>query len=415
MMSKTKNLRKMGKRRFMKNLSVLGLSPAVVGSMTKDNLEKITEDPSKEVPRLARLVHTNDEELKNNPHTKPEREPVYYTIPRDVWKDHVAPFKGARIMSCKNEFIRDDSIYTQVTTRTNGHSTERVIQIDYRKRRSSSGNVINRPSIDIHSLKEKIPSSIDVELSYGGKADTVEGIPVIINQRDIEEQTCWPDDDPYYNYDYQPNMPGGVTISCGGRATSGTSAYDNDTSQRVMLTAGHVGKPVDDVYQPCSEDSTSKVGSIVDSLEDGNFDVAEFDHYSGDGQQEVFQNYIGGDSGPNDLDLYIDGVVGWDTIVDNIHTSYELHQQGSTTGRDHGEIVCATTESCENNAQYRSIIVESTPDSGDSGGPYFEKLNGNALIAASHAFGGIDNDGDGIGEGEGTFIGEVESKFNLTI
>ncbi len=48
--------------------------------MSQDALAELTENPHDEVPRLESLTHTNHEDVINNG-AKPEREPVYYTIP----------------------------------------------------------------------------------------------------------------------------------------------------------------------------------------------------------------------------------------------------------------------------------------------------------------------------------------------
>jgi len=51
--------------------------------MTQDTMADLIDDPKKEVPRVAAFVHTNHEQVEQG--AAPERVPIYYKIPRDVW------------------------------------------------------------------------------------------------------------------------------------------------------------------------------------------------------------------------------------------------------------------------------------------------------------------------------------------
>ena len=85
----------MGKRRFMKALSKLGLSATAVSQMSKSTLAKLTDDPKKEVPRVK---HVSGPAIDHDPEDGfvdyEDAEVEYYTIPRDEWEVYAEPVRG---------------------------------------------------------------------------------------------------------------------------------------------------------------------------------------------------------------------------------------------------------------------------------------------------------------------------------
>ena len=65
----------MGRRRFMENLSALGVSGTAISFLDQDDLEQVTSNPEDEVPYVARLRGEGD-----------TRVPEYETIPREEWE-----------------------------------------------------------------------------------------------------------------------------------------------------------------------------------------------------------------------------------------------------------------------------------------------------------------------------------------
>lgn len=175
-----------------------------------------------------------------------------------------------------------------------------------------------------------------------------------------------------------------------------------------MISAAHAGSEGQTARQPYDQ----KMGTVYEEHREGNFDAMIIK-----GQNSWdWERKIGGNSSGDDMDYTIQGIVGWDKIVDNVgNPYYRLAKQGIVSGRDWGEIVCATTETCEHNAQYRSVIAETGLESGDSGGPLFETQGSDAYIVGNNVFGNIDNDGDGYTEGEATYVREIENQFGIIV
>lgn len=84
MVSKSSRLGSMGRRGFITALTSLGITGQAAGSLTAEKLEKLTSNPRKEVPRIKYYKHTNHDKVEKGIEP-PNREPVYYTIPRDQW------------------------------------------------------------------------------------------------------------------------------------------------------------------------------------------------------------------------------------------------------------------------------------------------------------------------------------------
>jgi len=52
--------------------------------MTQETMAELIDNPKEEVPRIMGYNLKNFEEVKNG--AQPNREPIYYKIPRDRWK-----------------------------------------------------------------------------------------------------------------------------------------------------------------------------------------------------------------------------------------------------------------------------------------------------------------------------------------
>lgn len=125
----TRDLRKMDRRSFIKNLASLGVSSTVLRHMSAEDLENLTDHPKDEVPRLKMLVHKDHDSME--PGNPPERKPIYYTIPRDHWEIIEATNTAAR--SLKGQINRSgiDKITVGMAPRKNNgqlqHRTEACI------------------------------------------------------------------------------------------------------------------------------------------------------------------------------------------------------------------------------------------------------------------------------------------------
>ena len=82
--SSSTRLGQLGRRGFISAPVSLGVTGEAAASLTSDELQKLTDNPEKEVPRIKYYKHTNHSEVKNG--KTPKRKPVHYTIPRERWE-----------------------------------------------------------------------------------------------------------------------------------------------------------------------------------------------------------------------------------------------------------------------------------------------------------------------------------------
>lgn len=179
MAKKTRKLLSGGRRQFLKSLAAIGISGEALRHMSKESLAAVTSDPTKEVPRLRGLQHTNHEAVMNE-NAPPEREPIYYTIPRDEWAYNEGVQNAAvrtkqkldvRLSGCGSS--SGPGYITAMTKETvSGHQKRREVVV---KHITLEGD---EPDVGIEELKSKAPSKIDGRANGATDSEVVEDIPV---------------------------------------------------------------------------------------------------------------------------------------------------------------------------------------------------------------------------------------------
>ena len=238
MAKKTRKLLSGGRRQFLKSLAAIGISGEALRHMSKESLAAVTSDPTKEVPRLRGLQHTNHEAVMNE-NAPPEREPIYYTIPRDEWAYNEGVQNAAvrtkqkldvRLSGCGSS--SGPGYITAMTKETvSGHQKRREVVV---KHITLEGD---EPDVGIEELKSKAPSKIDGRANGATDSEVVEDIPVSVEKENFEYQgSCTSN---YYNSDYEP-VPAGAQIDSAEIGTTGTPAYHSGRGEYVMLTVNHI-------------------------------------------------------------------------------------------------------------------------------------------------------------------------------
>jgi len=399
---KTRDLRKMGRRNFLKTLAGIGISGATLKYMTKDALAQVTDNPKKEVPRLRSLRHKNHREIVEDG-KPPEVEPVYDTIPRDKWVETESAFDAERKL---NQAIRkvDDTglVVAGVTETTSGHHSQKSIEVRYIERKKPSGKTAN-PNVSFEDISEQIPSKVSGTAGEGDNAVTVRDIPVTTKKVTHELQS-------HYDSEYRP-VPGGCSMECegDGTATTCTPAYDNDLGEHVIVTAGHAITNVEsghDVEQPTDAPlwgnhiGTSDKAEWDSGARHTTFDAATVDLEDGAVNGVGHKYALADDSGGYKKSIF--GQVSWMTIKTMVgEQSYKLSKQGRTTKHAEGHIDWAS---------YTAEVFETTAESanGDSGGPHYSTDGELVLIAGVHGYGA--NPGSGA-----TAMEDISNEFNLTV
>ena len=384
--------------------------------MSQESLAEVTSDSTKEVPRLRGLQHTNHEEVMNE-NAPPEREPVYYTIPRDEW--------------AYNEGIQNAAVRTkqQLDARLNGCGsssgsgyvttvTKEKIS-DHHKRREVVIKHItledDKPDVGVEELKSKAPNTVDGQAKGAKDSEVVEDVPVSVETEDFQYQGSCTEN--YYNSDYDP-IPAGAQIDGHAIGTTGTPAYHSGRGEFVMLTVNHIlddgndEQNQQDAFQPCALNTYSNQGPFLkgktepDGLEPNNLcdrnDELRMDAASLSFDTDVSYKFAADSGSYKSAEIY--EVLGWDWIVDNPGKSQS--RQGSRSGVKSGSVACI-------DPNYKTYLIEAGGRDGDSGGPvyretWYEHPTSYRSVGAIHAIGDDTNGG-------GVHLSEIESYLNVSV
>lgn len=400
-MVRKNELLRMGRRRFTKALAGLGVSGATLGAITKPALADLNYDPESEVPRLFGYQHTNHDELGSDD-VRPEREPLYYTIPREKWAV-VESAHDARQRVSERLRSLPSAAKVGVRTRTSGQRRRKEVVVEHVTRVTPSGRVIS-PSASFEQFEERVkdtlPDSIDgVAGRETDAATTVSDIPITVEKRRITQEL-------YYDYEYRNyGAPSGCVIRnpSGAAGTLGTLAYDNDIGANVMVTAAHVlrdddGNSYNDVYQNTDGVSSDHLGNVNQKkiIGHGDFDVGVIDDLDIDGHYGFAKDSSDSYQGP-----MINGSMSKTTLKDHEgDSSYALKKQGARTARTSGYVDTVY------DTDFRTTI---STKKGDSGSPVFRTSSTDrAYIGGIHG-------GSANGYGYHTVMESVENEFNLTV
>lgn len=415
---KTDRLTGMGRRRFLRNLTGLGVSGVALEHMSKEALADVTDDPQEEVPRLSRLRHTNHDEVVAGT-APPEYEPVYYTISREKWAvvetAHDAAEKMDRLLS------RLDSsglLSAGVRTFTKDQRKQKGVHVRYHVQVNEDGEAVRTPDVSFEELKGNLPATVAGTAGEGEHAVTIDDIPVELsrsefNNLDHNDPSGGASDNYYYDYVYRPIPAGAMVIddNTGELGTIATPAYDYDLDEYVLTTVAHLTdvESGHSIEQPCCSYYVGK--SDKGSFSWWDFDAATIDINTADHGSYDVEYALADDDGNYSL-TPIYGTLVWDTIKDNEgNTSYNMQWQGAASGHHSDNYIVET-----NTDHY--FWLDDPGTGGDSGGPmYHVEFSGHDGRAYIGGIVGQRDDGDGDGDDDvaGTWIGDVENKFNINV
>lgn len=399
----TRKLARMNRRQMLEKLSAMGVSAGGLAFITKDTLAKVTDNPDDEIPRLHYVRAKNPEKWRNPPYPDhpPEREGVYYTIPRDEWVWVEAPYDAANKVDHQLHRLDPTGLVDAgVTRRINGHTREPQIEVALTtivtKDQAGEERVLSEPEVDEEEVREAIPTKVDGTVGEGKHKETLENIPVKIVSERIERHYCNDIDcgeksyGAWFNADYS-DIPGGCQIHANGqgRFTACTPAYDNDYGEMVMTTAAHGilddGEDYDDaqgrdIYQSYKTtgqyigDADKMIDFSIDDNYDRYIDAATIRMAS-----DVDTHHKLADTGGDYAEL-IQGSVSYDRLRDMESNYASVCRQGRTTGRCSGYM-----KKFVDTDRKSYFKTTANSESGDSGGPHFEfNDDGYAVIAGIH-------------------------------
>lgn len=365
----TRKLQSMGRRRFLKSLSALGVSTAALQHMSKDALADITETPEDEVPRLDSLRHTNHEEVLDG--KEPKREPVYYTIPRAEWNHIQAADDVMQRLSKNLEKRFGDSVKVGVRER-GGSTRNRKVVVGYPEAGDSA------VSVSESEIEDAVPGSMVGRVRQENQDTFDDEIPV-------EIEAIRPRAETYYDHTYREyGVPGGCRMN--GVCTLGHPAWDNGDDDWVHTVAGHCVDRNEGVQQP-SGNYTSRIGYVDKYRNDTNaplLDVATIDLYS-----NISIDYgLASDDGDDEYkSISTSGTVGFDAIVDGVDSMW-LGKQGCRTAVTSGPV----KEYQRGAGNQKSFEIDAESDNGDSGGPHYRVEDDNSMLIAGVHYGTVSRD-----------------------
>lgn len=395
-MTKKRELMKMSRRRMLRSLANLGVGATTLQYLSRDALAKMGSEPKNEVPRVRGLVHTNPEEVAAG--GKPKREPRFYSISREKWA-LVEAAKNAQEQIQNKPELQNTGIHVGVGTAVRGQHSQKVIEVRYPTETLPSGEQYS-PEMSFDELQGHLPAAVTGVAGKGtDAARSIEDIPVVPKrvERTLEAS---------FNSKYRP-VPAGAQWGPedGALCTTGTPAYDNDANEHRMVTAAHCFyNHGTEMHQPSVGASDSYIGtrdsSKIDFRHDPLFDAAvvNIDHSQSDVQYE-FANYGGGYRGS------IDGTVSETRLRDMEGTSSKIKKQGRTTGITEGTVEYVSDSAFETTANH---------DSGDSGGPHYEKFYDEYFNEYRYNIAGVHRGGTDS-RAQATQIENIEDRFNVTV
>lgn len=391
----TNKLSSMGKRRFLKTLSAIGVSSSALAHLSKEALAQATDDPKREVPLLKCLHHTNHDAVEKG--AKPVRKAEYFTLPRDEW----ARMKAAENVSLRvTEYLNSNSnlpeLAVGVVADNGGGGTNRTIVVEY----PEDSRIYE--GVAIEDVRESLPDSIDGFAGEGKYREVVEDIPIEVEEVPIGRLE-------YFEHSYRP-VPGGCSFTHDGGSGGGTLATPAYSSNgNVLVTAGHCTNGAGtNIHQPFDQLFTDEhIGSVVQSIGENysDSDVEKFDAATIgiDTEDDVIYRIANWDANTY-LRRHIGGIWSWDAISAWKGTSTQVTLQGTTTGRSSGKVTKLYPSS-------KNYAISASSAGGDSGGPHYRRrcdTCDDLLISGVH-------NGSNLYGAVGTAMEEVENQFNVIV
>lgn len=404
-------LQRMGRRRFTKVLAGLGLSGGVISTISQNGLAELTDDPTKEVPRVTGYVREDHNELdpdKPDPvDSPPERTTIYHTISRDKWvRIESANNALSKVAEHIQELGIQDIAHPTVSYRTNGHHRERIIKVTYdewiaERKADEEKNV--PPAVEVFSdlptTVDGIVSSNELNFERG-----IENIPVVYESERREPNACdrsghrcaKRSSRDHYNDTYQLDpVPAGTSIAKKGDSLHASNAfriYDSKEGDWGFLTSAHIMEDGHDdssdmrgdpVYQPSY---SNYVGDVTDAayfaIDDDYHSYTDVASFSVARSAGTDYRLADGDGG---YDEPVVGTVGLDQLEDMAEDKEEICRQGTRSGRCSSTVNDFNTRVNEERAYFETD--DQISDNGDSGGPYFiehPENDGQVLGAGIH-------------------------------
>lgn len=463
----------MGRRRFVETLAALGLSSQAVQGMTQERLQRLTGDPTDEVPMVHSLRAKNPERYREPPFPNEpvEREVKYYTVSRDRWVRMKSAYDAANRTRRKIERELDSPkrIKTGVGLTTRGQSTKYTVRVTVDQSSDPNRHSVLSSSVDtVEQLKDVLPDTlygqpdgnsesavVEASQVQDSSRFAVEEVPVEYAVGNSSPDNCNSQADccDFYERQYRIDRYGATRIPSGtymsvrrngswdNVSTLGPRVYSNRYNTYGFASTAHSAYGDDDenyyagydrlVAQPHNEPIGTVRTIRYYSMQDwvGYPEDMMYVELDNDERYPMAKLAEQGSDGA-DRRYKLGSILGRDRLRD-FEAGKEFIQQGARTGR------CRRGLYEVNEDPDGDEIVLSRPNDdggGNSGGPYLieDDYSDDLLIAGIHqrsatrALPGLPhpplsqsaraNGSEGKRNvGEGIYIGDVEDKLNVQV
>lgn len=349
-------LSRMGRRRFTKIATAMGVSWASLVYGTQEGLVKAMR--KNEVP-YVRYLRGEPEPTGNG------REPIYDSIPRDEWGDRwTAVDLRGKVANRIYEKWGDPQIIPGFSTLENSPIGFGV-KVYYTTTINNDGSK-RTPEPSFDEVRSELPSVGKGTAGDGNYRETRENIPIIVERRTVRPSSHCIDTlfkDPY------DSVPGGLRVDMSSWGSMTAPFYSSKHGGEGWISSGHVPDSTgEDVLQGGNSDATGweKIGEVsyikVTTNSDIDFSIVK-DTVSG----KVPYERMADDDGDDGYEFYIDGIVTDDTLVNDAGTSETYYTQAYKTGRKSCTIIGTGGVSTDPSW----VSCTSDVDSGDSGGALY--------------------------------------------
>lgn len=367
----------MGRRRFMKVASAIGISASSLRLGSQDGLVSAMGNPRNEVSYVSRMEVVEDDDG-----TPIAREPVYKTCPRDIWVDIKTSVAAQnQVSQIVNRRFNSDNL--EVTMAKNRNSpTGYVINVEYCVTNLPDGST-EEPQASFETVQDTLPSTVGATVGQDQWRASRDSIPVHLN-RSRKEQLQGSGDAEYapsndcdsnpvnYSHDWS-NIPAGCALTgypAGGSATANGTFWHWDYSEYCLITVGHTVKDPDSTYATWGNPDKSSIdGYVLDKVEELPRDYALLRTHDGDTQQRIRS---GGNNPTTDFDV-LGGVTDDEIQTEYLENQSQIKLQGHTSGRL--STFAVEWEGLPSETGFSRVIVDEEVCTGDSGGLIFDETD----------------------------------------
>jgi len=352
-MVRKSQLKRMGRRRFLKKMSLFGVSATSLPFLSQNSISEVVENPEDEVPYVAYRRHKNHEEATSQ--GIPDREPVWDTVSDKLWRVTQSAIGAGERLERDIASIMSNEPVTVGFSSDNNRYDKQVIVTKYErpKREGRQGTDL---TISLQELEQSVPGKITGEAERNGKKTQRDFEVIVETKRVANGSGCYE----YCTGNWGDQIPGGVKAE---GSTLGTPATENSSGNNVMVSAGHINASNDKLAQPTDNDSFDDLHSI-DHIDDVP-NYIDWGYYAP--SNVSLQWKLGADGGGTKTQDIVGIVTNKRLQNKEGDSDYKLKHQGKATGLSEGKVTMVS--------EGKWVETDCEGYAGDSGGPLFEKVS----------------------------------------